>query len=89
MTDKEKLTAWATGTITSNCKHISHNLTLLDTAELIRTLVGMSVMLDVPLKDMLPAIAYLKSRPDLIDSWTVLEGTAFKRRGASLAELLK
>ena len=89
MNDKDKLTAWANDTITSNVKHISHNLTTLDTAELIRTIVGISVMLSVPLEDMRPVIDYLKTRPDISDSWTVLEGKAFARRGALLAELLK
>ena len=89
MTAKETLAQWATGNITSNVKHISHNLTELDTAELIRTIIGMSVVLSVPLQDMLPVIDYLKTRSDLVDSWTVLEGKAFARRGVELEKLLK
>ncbi len=88
MNDQDVLSNWAKNTITGNTKHISHNLTELETPELIRTIVGISVMLNVPLSDMTPVVEYLQQRNDLEDCWEIFEGNAFIRRSAQLKTIL-
>lgn len=80
-----RLHDWADKRITSNRKHISHQLFLAKPKDLFRDIVLMSVVFRIPLKEFDVPIEFLKS---LNYKGCELSGEVFNQRARELMEQL-